>query len=71
MRVSIISQPERGQLRIYLGAATGAGKTYAMLAEAHRRLERGGDVVAGIIETHGRPRTAAALDGIEVVGDGT
>ena len=44
----------RGELRIYLGAAPGVGKTYAMLGEAHRRLERGTDVVAAVVETHGR-----------------
>jgi two-component system sensor histidine kinase KdpD len=45
---------KRGELRIYLGAAPGVGKTYAMLGEAHRRLERGTDVVAAVRETHGR-----------------
>jgi two-component system sensor histidine kinase KdpD len=57
----------RGQLRIYLGAAPGVGKTYTMLQEAHRRLNRGTDVVVGFAETHGRPQTAALLDGLEVV----
>ncbi|MEE1926672.1 sensor histidine kinase KdpD [Streptomyces sp. TRM 70351] len=57
----------RGTLRIYLGAAPGVGKTYAMLAEAHRRRERGTDVVAGLVEHHGRPRTAALLRGLETV----
>ncbi|MBF6480155.1 sensor protein KdpD, partial [Nocardia cyriacigeorgica] len=56
---------KRGHLRIYLGAAPGVGKTYAMLGEAHRRLERGRDVVAAVVETHGRAKTAALLDGIE------
>lgn len=58
---------KRGQLRIYLGAAPGVGKTYAMLGEAHRRLERGRDVVAAVVETHGREKTAKLLDGIERV----
>ncbi|MBW8482200.1 ATP-binding protein [Actinomadura parmotrematis] len=57
----------RGRLRIYLGAAPGVGKTYAMLGEAHRRAERGTDVVVGLVETHGRPRTAALLEGLEVL----
>src|SRR5579875_1637578 len=57
----------RGQLRIYLGAAAGVGKTYAMLSEGHRRSERGADVVVAFAETHGRPQTAAQLDGLEVV----
>ncbi|MFI6221931.1 ATP-binding protein [Nocardia salmonicida] len=56
---------KRGQLRIYLGAAPGVGKTYAMLGEAHRRLERGRDVVAAVVETHGRTKTAELLEGIE------
>ncbi|QZA08749.1 sensor histidine kinase KdpD [Mycolicibacter heraklionensis] len=58
---------KRGELRIYLGAAPGVGKTYAMLGEAHRRLERGTDLVAAVVETHGRRKTAELLQGIEVV----
>jgi two-component system sensor histidine kinase KdpD len=58
---------KRGELRIYLGAAPGVGKTYAMLGEAHRRVERGTDVVAAVVETHGRAKTAELLDGIEVI----
>ena len=57
----------RGQLRIYLGSAAGVGKTYAMLCEAHRRSERGTDVVVGFVETHGRPHTAALIEGLEVI----
>ena len=56
-----------GQLRVYLGAAPGVGKTYAMLEEAHRRRARGTDVVVGFVETHGRARTAARLGGLPVV----
>src|ERR1700748_88225 len=66
--VSFIDHPpKRGELRIYLGSAPGVGKTYAMLGEAHRRLERGTDLVAAVIETHGRAKTAELLEGIEVV----
>lgn len=57
----------RGQLRIYLGAAPGVGKTFAMCNEGRRRAERGTDVVAGFVETHGRPRTAEAVGNLEVV----
>ncbi|WP_457033851.1 DUF4118 domain-containing protein, partial [Kitasatospora sp. P5_F3] len=57
----------RGRLRIYLGAAPGVGKTYAMLAEAHRRALRGTDVVAGFVEHHGRDRTAELIEGLELV----
>ena len=57
----------RGTLRIYLGAAPGVGKTFAMLGEGHRRAERGTDVVVGYVETHGRPKTAEQVAGLEVV----
>ncbi|GAA4927378.1 two-component system sensor histidine kinase KdpD [Nonomuraea thailandensis] len=57
----------RGRLRVYLGAAPGVGKTYAMLGEARRARDRGKDVLVGLVETHGRARTAALLDGLEVV----
>ncbi|MFB9662625.1 ATP-binding protein [Glycomyces mayteni] len=57
----------RGQLRIYLGAAPGVGKTYAALEEARRRADRGTDVVIGYVETHGRTATADLVEGLEVV----
>ncbi|GGG06630.1 sensor protein KdpD [Rhodococcoides trifolii] len=57
----------RGELRIYLGAAPGVGKTFAMLGEAHRRQTRGCDVLAGVVETHGRRGTAELLEGITVL----
>ncbi len=57
----------RGRLRLYLGMAPGVGKTYRMLEEAHRRAERGTDVVVGFVETYGRRNTAALLDGLEIV----
>ncbi|MFD9102227.1 DUF4118 domain-containing protein [Streptomyces virginiae] len=57
----------RGKLRIYLGAAPGVGKTYAMLSEGHRRVERGADCVVGFVEHHGRPRTEVMLHGLEQV----
>jgi two-component system sensor histidine kinase KdpD len=60
-------QHKRGELRIYLGAAPGVGKTYAMLGEAHRRLERGTDLVAAVVETHGRKKTADLIEGIETI----
>ena len=65
--VSLKDHPKRGELRIYLGAAPGVGKTYAMLGEAHRRLERGTDVVAAVVETHGRAKTAEMIAGIDVI----
>lgn len=57
----------RGRLRVYLGAAPGVGKTYAMLGEGHRRADRGTDVVVGFVETHNRPHTVAMVEGLEVV----
>ncbi|MEV0323869.1 sensor histidine kinase KdpD [Streptomyces sp. NPDC050658] len=55
----------RGKLRIYLGSAPGVGKTYAMLSEAHRRIERGTDCVVAFVEHHDRPRTEVMLHGLE------
>ncbi len=60
-------EPKRGQLRIYLGAAPGVGKTYAMLQEAVRRKSRGTDVVAAFVETHGRPHTQEQIGDLEVI----
>ncbi|QIP83260.1 sensor histidine kinase KdpD [Streptomyces sp. Tu 2975] len=57
----------RGKLRIYLGAAPGVGKTYAMLSEAHRRVERGTDCLVAFVECHGRARTEVMLHGLEQV----
>lgn len=56
-----------GKLVVYLGAAAGAGKTYAMLDRAHQLQTDGVDVVAGYVETHGRKETAELLDGLEVI----
>ncbi len=57
----------RGQLRIYLGAAPGVGKTYAMLNEGQRRQARGADVVVAFAESYNRPLTVEALEGLEVI----
>ncbi|HLG63570.1 MAG TPA: universal stress protein [Ktedonosporobacter sp.] len=57
----------RGRLRVYLASAAGAGKTYAMLNEGHRRQSRGTDVVVGYVETHGRAQTQAQLGDLEVI----
>lgn len=58
---------KRGELRIYLGAAPGVGKTYAMLAEGQRRAARGTDVVIGLVESHGRRLTESMAAGLESV----
>ncbi len=57
----------RGTLRIYIGAAPGVGKTYAMLNEGYRRAERGSDVVIGYVETHQRLQTEQQVRNLEVV----
>jgi two-component system sensor histidine kinase KdpD len=56
-----------GRLRIYLGAAAGVGKTYAMLNEAIRRQGRGARVLVGFVESHDRPLTAGLLEYLEVL----
>src|SRR4249919_1592731 len=56
-----------GKLRIFVGAAPGVGKTYEMLQTARARRKDGYDVVAGIVETHGRKETEALLEGLEVI----
>ncbi len=56
-----------GRLRIYLGAAAGVGKTYAMLSEGHRRQDRGADVAIAFVECHGRGLTERLIDGLEVI----
>ena len=58
---------EAGHFRIYLGAAAGVGKTYAMLSEGHRRKDRGTDVVIGFVECHGRPLTEERCSDLESV----
>ncbi|MFZ0012605.1 MAG: histidine kinase, partial [Acidimicrobiia bacterium] len=58
---------KRGKLRVFLGAAPGVGKTYAMLEEGHRLHGEGRDVAVGFVEPHGRSETAALIDGLEVV----
>jgi two-component system, OmpR family, sensor histidine kinase KdpD len=56
-----------GHFRIYLGPAPGVGKTYAMLSEGQRRRRRGADVVAGFVESYGRPLTEDLLSGFEII----
>ncbi len=58
---------QRGRLKIFLGAAPGVGKTWEMLAAARRKRDEGVDVLAGLIETHGRAETAAQLAGLPVL----
>ena len=60
-------QQQRGTLKLFFGAAPGVGKTFAMLEAAQARRREGVDVVAGIVETHGRADTARLLDGLSVL----
>jgi len=61
------AQSKRGRLFIFLGMCPGVGKTYAMLQAAHQRAEEGMDVLAGVIETHGRHETAALLEDMRLL----
>jgi two-component system sensor histidine kinase KdpD len=58
---------QAGQLKIFVGAAPGVGKTYEMLQSARAKLKAGVDVVVGVVETHGRAETEALLEGLEVL----
>ena len=60
-------QENRGRLKVFLGAAPGVGKTYAMLQNARRLMAEGVDVVIGLVETHGRAETSALLEGLAVL----
>lgn len=60
-------QKRRGRLRVYLASVAGSGKTYAMLAEGHRREMRGTDIVIGYVETHKRPQTEEMIGDLDVI----
>ena len=62
-----LQEEDHPRLRIYIGAAPGVGKTYAMLQEAHALRRAGIDVVAGLVETYGRPETEALIGDLEIV----
>jgi two-component system sensor histidine kinase KdpD len=61
------ARPGRGRLKVFLGMSPGVGKTYEMLRAARRRKAEGGDVLVGVVETHGRKDTQALLRGLEVL----
>src|SRR6185503_7855772 len=61
------ARARRGQLKVFLGASPGEGKTFTMLEAARANRAEGLDVVAGVVETHGRPETARVLNGLEVL----
>ncbi|HTK34491.1 MAG TPA: sensor histidine kinase KdpD [Caulobacteraceae bacterium] len=60
-------KPGRGRLKVFLGMAPGVGKTYEMLRSARRRKAEGGEVLVGVVETHGRKETESLLRGLEVL----
>jgi two-component system, OmpR family, sensor histidine kinase KdpD len=66
-RVGARSIEATGRFRVYLGAAPGVGKTFAMLHEGHRRKQRGTDVAIGFVECHGRQTTEELIDDLEVI----
>ncbi|MCK8782287.1 sensor histidine kinase KdpD [Rhizobium sp. NTR19] len=65
--LALAEKDRRGKLTVFLGAAPGVGKTYAMLSRARRLNADGSDVVVGLVETHGRSETADLLDGLEIL----
>jgi two-component system sensor histidine kinase KdpD len=65
--LDLVPHPQKGRLKIYVGAAAGVGKTWQLLEEAHRLRAKGVDVVLGLIEPHGRAETAEKIGGLEVV----
>lgn len=65
--LALADKDRRGKLTVFLGAAPGVGKTYAMLSRAKRLKADGVDLVVGLVETHGRGETAALLDGLEIL----
>src|ERR1700742_2730620 len=65
--LALAKREGRGHLKIFLGAAPGVGKTYAMLTAARAENTGGRDVVAGLVETHGRRETEQLIEGLEVL----
>src|ERR1700754_3960709 len=63
----VAPEKKRGTFKLFLGYAPGVGKTYNMLSEAIRRHARGEDIVIGVVETHGRPRTAELAEQLETI----
>jgi two-component system, OmpR family, sensor histidine kinase KdpD len=63
----IAPEKTRGTFKLFLGYAPGVGKTFNMLSEAIRRRQRGEDIVIGVVETHGRPRTAELAEQLEQI----
>ncbi|MFI5012596.1 MAG: DUF4118 domain-containing protein [Hyphomicrobiales bacterium] len=65
--MELVHSEGRGKLKVFLGAAPGVGKTFAMLSGAKQAAREGVDVVVGLVETHGRTETAALIQGVEML----
>src|SRR6202166_2079495 len=65
--LALAKKEGRGHLKIFLGAAPGVGKTYAMLTSARTEKAGGRDVVGGLVETHGRRETEQLIEGFDVL----
>ncbi|MDZ4762413.1 MAG: sensor histidine kinase KdpD [Alphaproteobacteria bacterium] len=65
--LALAQAERRGKLKVYLGAAPGVGKTFEMLTDARKKRLDGADIVAGVIETHGRAETGALIEGLEIL----
>ncbi|HEX4765636.1 MAG TPA: sensor histidine kinase KdpD, partial [Lichenihabitans sp.] len=65
--LAVAGEEGRGRLKIFLGAAPGVGKTYAMLSAAQQRVREGTSVLVGLVETHGRVETEALIGGLEIL----
>src|ERR1700680_1684451 len=65
--LALAKKEGRGHLKIFLGAAPGVGKTFAMLTSARTEKSGGRDVVAGLVETHGRRETEQLIEGFDVL----
>lgn len=61
-----LEQEHRGKLKVFLGAAPGVGKTYAMLQAVREQAKEGVDILIGVVETHGRQETLALLDKLAI-----
>ena len=65
--LALAGREGRGKLKVFLGAAPGVGKTYTMLQRARTLKSEGGDILIGIVETHGRAETAALVEGLDIL----
>ncbi|MGD9655076.1 MAG: sensor histidine kinase KdpD, partial [Sulfuricurvum sp.] len=62
-----VQQEQEGNFILYLGAAAGVGKTFAMLSKGRQLQQSGIDVVVGYLEAHGRVETESLAEGLEII----